>query len=149
MPDLVIREVSSVEELAEIWDVDDNQARLLWQLLGQLDDDELLIRIPEWLAEEKAAYGTGAPPTEIVGRIDQETEKAVHLSESVKASAITKVAHSIHLLEENEGDPDRNPWLDQRLARHRRTFQSRYDEPGLADGWLPKSQIKRAVRRRE
>lgn len=104
--------VSLVEELATVWSVNEDEARLLWQLFGQLDDDELLIRIPEWLAEGKAAYGVGAPPTEIVGRIDRETEKAIHLAESVKASAITKTAHSIHLLEANEGDPDRNDWLD-------------------------------------
>lgn len=55
----------------------DDDTRLLWQLLGQLDDDEVLIRIPAWLAEEKAEYTEGAPPTEVVGHIERETEKAI------------------------------------------------------------------------
>ena len=147
MPELDIREVSSFEEFSETWGAEGEDARLLWQLLGQLDTDEVLVRIPEWLAETKMAYGKGASPTEIVGRVDRETEKAIHLADSVKASAIARTAHSIHLLEANEGDPERNDWLDRRLAQHRRMFQDRYDEPGLADGWLPKSQIERVVRR--
>jgi hypothetical protein len=35
----------------------------------------VLIQIPEWLAEKKAGYADGAPPTEVVGRTERETEK--------------------------------------------------------------------------
>ncbi|WP_396612896.1 hypothetical protein ACH9L7_06400 [Haloferax sp. S1W] len=33
--------------------ITEDDTRLLWELLGQLDDDELLIQIPEWLADKK------------------------------------------------------------------------------------------------
>lgn len=152
MVPLEITEVSTFDEFVETWPdsdeaVDETAARLLWQLMGQLDEDELLVRIPAWLAEEKAAFGTSAAPTVIVGRMARETEKAIFMEETFEATKLAKVAHSIDLLEPREGDPDRNKWLDRRLAEHRRTWDKRYEEPGLADGWLPKSQILKAVRR--
>lgn len=145
MPDLDVLEVATHEEFAQEWGEGDT--RLLWQLLGQLDDDEVLIRIPEWLAEEKAGFVEGAPPTEVVGRIERETEKAILLDEPVSARPLMKLAHRIHELEQNEGDPDRNDWLDDRLAEHRRAFERREDVPELADGWLPKSQLQYVGRR--
>lgn len=147
MPTLDIREVTSYQEFVDVWDANTDQVRLFWQLLGQLDEDEVLIRIPAWLAEEKTAFGTGSSPTEIVGRIDRETDKAIRLSDSVAANAIAKGAHLIHHLEREDGNPDRTEWVENRLADHRRTFQARYDKPGLADDWLPKSQIQQVVRR--
>lgn len=147
MTDLDIREVSTYEEFVREWDADDT--RLFWQLLGQLDKDEVLVRIPEWLAEEKAGYVEGAPPTEVVGRIERETEKAILLADSATARPLMKLAHRIHELEQNEGDPDRNDWLDDRLAEHRRAFEKREDIPELNDEWLPKSQFQHVVRRRD
>lgn len=146
MTDLDVLEVATYEEFVQEWG--DADTHLLWQLLGQLDDDEVLVRIPEWLAEEKAGYIEGAPPTEVVGRIERETEKAILLDDTAAAQPLMKLAHRIHELEQNEGDPDRNDWLDDRLAEHRRAFEEREDVPELAEGWLPKSQLQCVVRRR-
>jgi len=49
---------------------------MLWQLLGLLPEDELLVQPFGWLAEEKVGYVKGNVPTEFVGRIEEETEKA-------------------------------------------------------------------------
>lgn len=146
MSDLNVREVATYEEFESEWDGGD--IHLLWQLLGQLDGEEVLVRIPDWLADEKVGYVDGAPPTEVVGRIERETEKAILLDDTAAARPLMKVAHRIHNLEQNEGDPDRNEWLDDRLAEHRREFENRENVPKLADGWLPKSQILGVVRRR-
>lgn len=147
MTDLDVTEVTTYEELAQEWG--DGDTQLMWQLLGQLDDDEVLVQIPEWLAEEKAGYAGGAPPTEVVGRIERETEKAILLADSGAARSLMKLAHRIHELEQDEGDLDRNEWLDDRLAEHRRAFESREDVPALSDEWLPKSQLQHVVCRRE
>lgn len=147
MSDLDIREVATYEEFVQEWD--DGDTRLLWQLLYQLESDELLIRIPEWLAEEKVGYIEVAPPTEVVGRIERETEKAILLDDTAAARPLLKLAHRIHELEQKEGDPDRNEWLDDRLAKHRQEFEEREDVAELADGWLPKSQLQCVIRRRE
>lgn len=146
MTDLDVREVATYEEFVQVWDTDDGQTHLLWQLLGQLDDEEVLLRIPEWLAAEKAGFVDGAPPTEVVGRIEHETEKAVQVGDAAAARPLMKLAHRIHQLERNEGDPDRNDWLNDRLTDHRRAFESRDEVPTLADEWLPKSQIETIVR---
>jgi hypothetical protein len=149
MTDPDIQEVDSYEEFANEWDEgNENTTRLLWQLLCQLDDEEVLVQIPEWLAEEKAGYVDGAPPTEVVGRIERETEKAILLGDSAAARPLMKLAHRIHELERTEDDSDRNEWLDDRLAEHRQAFESREDVPELADGWLPKSQLQHVIRRR-
>lgn len=50
----------------------EDKIQLLWQLLGQLDPDELLIQIPNWLAEQKVEFVDGSPPAEFIGRIDLE-----------------------------------------------------------------------------
>lgn len=147
MADLNVREVATYEEFTQEWG--DGETRLLWQLLGQLDSDEVLIQIPEWLAEEKVGYVEGTPPTEVVGRIDRETEKAILLEDSAAARPLMKLAHRIHQLEQDEDDPDRNEWLDDRLAEHRQAFERREDVPTLADGWLPKSQLQHVIRRQE
>lgn len=147
MPGLDVQEVATYEEFAEVWDADGNETRLLWQLLGQLDEDEVLIRIPEWLAAEKAGFVDGAPPTEVVGRIARETEKAIQVDDAASARPLRKLAHRIHELERDETDPDRDEWLDERLADHRRAFERREDVPTLADEWLPKSQLQTVVRR--
>lgn len=147
MTDLDVQGVATYEEFVQVWDTDDGQTHLLWQLLGQLDDEEVLLRIPEWLAAEKAGFLDGAPPTEVVGRIEHETEKAVQLDDAASARPLMKLAHRIHQLERNEGDFDRNDWLNDCLTDHRRAFESRDNVPMLADEWFPKSQIETVVRR--
>ncbi|MFC7157768.1 hypothetical protein ACFQPA_20295 [Halomarina halobia] len=39
--------------------ITEDETRLFWQLLGQLAPDELLFRLPEWLAEEKVGFVEG------------------------------------------------------------------------------------------
>lgn len=149
MPDIDVLEVATHEEFTEVWPADGDESRLLWQLLEQLGEDEVLIRIPVWLAAEKAGFVDGAPPTEVVGRIARETEKAIQVDDAASARPLMKLAHRIHELERSEGDPDRDDWLDERLADHRRAFESREDVPTLADEWLPKSQLQTVVRRQD
>jgi hypothetical protein len=150
MTELDIREVTSYEEFVREWgESNEDTTRLLWQLLGQLADDEVLVQLPEWLAEKKAGYVDGAPPTEVVGHIERETENAILLGDSAATRQLMKLAHRIHQLEQNENDPERNDWLDDRLAEHREAFREREDVPELADEWLPKSQLQSVVRRPE
>lgn len=77
--------------------------------MGQLDPDELLIKIPEWLAEENIGYVDGGTPTEFVGRIERETEKAILFADSASAHPLMRFAHRITNLEEgsDHADPDR------------------------------------------
>ena len=110
-------------------------------------DDEVLLRIPTWRAKEKMVDKTGSTPTELVGQNDREAEKAIHLGASVKASAIAKTSHTIDLLEPIPLNPDRNEWRNHRVAEHQRTVRKHFEEPGLADGWLPKTQIESIVKR--
>ena len=146
MAELEIQEVAGFDAFSSLWPDAENETRLYWQLLGQLDPDETLIRLPEWLAEEATGYVQGAVPTTFIGRIDQETEMAIRFGHSASATDVLKLAHRIHELERNEG-ADRNEWLDRRLAEHRRKFRKRKGAVTLSDEWLPKSQIELAVRR--
>lgn len=132
--------------------ITEDETRMLWQLLGELSRDELLIRIPEWLAKEKVGFVDGATPTIFVGRIDRETEKAIRFIDSASARPLMKLAHRISHFEEgieNVGgsDDDRRKWLERRLEAKRREFESRDDVPGLSEEWLPKSQLLDVVRR--
>lgn len=156
MADLEIAEYREYDAFAQDWSADggsqeETEARLRWQLLGQLDDDELLIQLPEWLANEKVGFVDGATPTEFVGRIDQETKQTIRFIESAAAQSLSKRAHRIQKLEESvesgAEDADREEWLTDRLEEHRQAFEQREDAPGLAEEWLPKNQVQRAVRR--
>ena len=130
--------------------INEDKTRLLWQLLGQLENDELLIQIPQWLADQKVGFIDGTTPTEFVGRIDRETEKAILFTDSAAARSLTKLAHRIHQLEtsiEHANDDDRQEWMENRLQQIRERFESREDATALSEEWLPKSQIQRAIRR--
>lgn len=130
--------------------INENETQLLWQLLGQLNSDELLIQIPKWLAEQKVGFVDGTTPTEFVGRIDRETDKAILYTDSAAARSLTKLAHRIHQLEnslEHADDSDRHEWIVNRLQQVRERFESRDDATTLSEEWLPKSQIQLAVRR--
>lgn len=147
MADLDITEYTTYAEFAGAWDASDTDTRMLWQLLGQLDEEEVLIELPEWLAEEKVGFVDGATPTAFVGRIERDTEKAVRLADSASAQSLMKRAHRIHELEQTTDDPDRNEWLDRQLREHRRKFEKRTDAVTLKDEWLPKSQLQSIVQR--
>ena len=130
--------------------INEDKTRLLWQLVGQLEDDELLIQIPQWLADQKVGFIDGTTPTEFVGRIDRETEKAILFTDSAAARSLTKLAHRIHQLEhsiENAADDDRRDWMINRLQQVQERFESRDDMTTLSEEWLPKSQIQLAIRR--
>ena len=134
--------------------ITEDETRMLWQLLGELSKDELLIRIPEWLAEEKVGFVDGATPTIFVGRIDRETAKAIRFIDSASARPLMKLAHRIYHFEEGienvgDSDDDRQKWLERRLKANRREFENRDDVPGLSEEWLPKSQLLNVVRRSE
>ena len=148
MADLAITECATYEEFTRTWDEPNADTRLLWQLLGQLEPDEVLVQLPEWLAEDKVGYVDGSTPTAFVGRIERETEKAILFSDSADARSLMKLAHRMHQLEEGNATGERQEWLDERLADHRRSFEEREDVVPLQDEWLPKSQLSRVVRRR-
>lgn len=148
MADLTITECATYEEFTRAWDGSESDTRMLWQLLGQLDPDEVLVQLPEWLAEEKVGYVDGATPTAFVGQIKRETEKAVLFGDAADARSLMKLAHRMHQLEEGNAAGDSREWLDERLADHRRAFEEREDAVPLQDEWLPKSQLRRVVRRR-
>lgn len=147
MTNLDVQVVATYEAFVDAWPDDDLDTRLVWQLLGQLEADEVLVRLPEWLAEEKAGFAEGSPPTAVIGRIERDTEQAILLADSAAARPLMKLAYRIHQLEGAEGDQDRAEWLDDRLAKHRRAFETRDDAPPLADELLPKSQLQAVVRR--
>ena len=147
MADLTITEYTTYEEFARAWEGSDADTRMLWQLLGQLDRDEVLIKIPDWLAEEKVGYVDGATPTMFVGRIERETERAVLFSELADAHPLMKLAHRMDHLEQGSEDADRDEWLDERAEDHQRAFEEREDVVILQDEWLPKSQIHHVFRR--
>lgn len=132
--------------------ISEDETRMLWQLLGQLQEDEVLIRIPEWLADEKVGYVDGRTPTTFVGHINRETEKAIQFTDSASARPLMKLAHRIHHFEngiENVGDTDqdRREWLERRLHQTRSEFESRENVTGLSEEWLPKSQLINIIRR--
>ncbi|MFC4990572.1 hypothetical protein [Saliphagus infecundisoli] len=152
MTEVEIHEYRDYERFAQDWADDDVTTRQVWQLLGQLKDDELLIHLPEWLAEQKVGFVDGATPTAFVGRITRDTDDAIRFSDAAAVPPLLKLAHRIHQLEKginNAGDDDsRREWLEDRLADNRESFDQREDAVGLAEEWLPKSQIERAIRRR-
>ena len=67
--------------------------RQLWQLLGLLDDEKLVLQLPGWLAEEKVGSTESATPTLFVGRVTRETEKAVLFEDSAAARPLMSLAH--------------------------------------------------------
>lgn len=152
MPELDISEYSDQSTFARDWEDyenplygQDEDLQMLWQLLGLLDADELLIHLPEWLAEEKVGFVDGKAPTVFVGRIEDETEKAILVKDSASARSLMKLAHRIdHLqqgLEKVTDDEQRREHLQNRLEEKREEFEKRDDVVELQNEWLPKSQI--------
>lgn len=143
----------SLEEARERGLLDEQRTRQLWQLLGLLGTDELLVRLPEWLAEEKVEATDRATPTMFVGRISRETEDAILFEESAAARPLMGLAHKIHSLERGIGNTgagtDRREQSEDRLRDYYQQFRDRDDLPSLSDEWLPKSQLVTALQRRE
>lgn len=152
MAEIDIDEFSDYGTVAREWaHHDEGTATLVWQLLDELSDDELLVKLPEWLAEEKVGYTSGGTPTEFVGRIEEETEKTIRFANASAAWPLGQVAHRISALEDGRDtvglDDDRRDWLERRLKDNRNAFEQRENMLGLREEWLPKSQIAAAVRR--
>lgn len=148
--DALTEQSISLEEARDRDLITEDETQLLWQLLGQLDSEELLIQIPQWLAEQKVGFVDGSPPTEFIGRIDRETKKAILFADSALTRSVMKLAHRIHQLEnslEHIDDDDRRDWMVNRLQQVRERFERRDDVTALSEEWLPKSQIQLAVRR--
>ena len=151
--DELITEYATYETFVRDWeDSTENELRMLWQLLGELEDDEVLIRLPMWLAEENVGFVDGTTPTLFVGRLDRETEKAIRFVDSAAAEPLMKHAHRIHHIENgletiDHTDTQRREWLEERLRKTRREFEIRDDVTSLTTEWLPKSQLLAIIRR--
>jgi hypothetical protein len=145
---LTVDMYSDFEEFCREYPATETDARMLWDLLGQVSDDKLLIKLSDWVAEEKVGFVEGSVPTEFVGQIEEETNDAIKFSDAFAARSIMKLAHRIHRLEQNEGDRDGGDWSNRRLQEHRQRFEERGEAETLQDEWLPKSQISHVVKRR-
>ena len=151
--DALVTEYTNYEDFADDWDdSSENETRMLWQLLGQLADDEVMLRLPEWLAEANIGFVDGAIPTIFVGRLDRETEQAVRVVDSAAAGRLMKQAHRLHHFEEgirNVGcsDEERRQWLEDRRRKTRREFEARDSVTSLREEWIPKSQLLNVARR--
>lgn len=156
--DLELRVYGDADEFTGEWQqlgYTANEAEQYWALLSELKPTELLIQLPEWLAAEKIGFIDGATPTEFVGRIDTESERAIRFTASAAARPLSRLAHRIQSLEnginrlqdEGDPDPDRMQWLQRQLNKKRRAIDAREDVPALSDEWLPKSQIEFIGRR--
>ena len=143
----------SLEEARKRGLLNERTTRKLWRLLGLLDSEELLVQVPEWLADKKCEPTDRPTPTMFVGYISRETEAAILLKGSTAARPLMGLAHRIHALEngiENtRADTDRHERLAERLQDNYQQFCDREDLPSLSDEWLPKSQLVAAVRRCE
>ena len=121
-------------------------------MLGLLDPEELLVQLPEWLAEKKVESADRTTPTVFVGYISTETADAIRFEASAPAQPLLGLAHRMHSLEKGinrtESGTDRYERLTNRFQEHERKFYNRDRLPSRADKWLPKSQIGTAVRRR-
>lgn len=53
MTELEIHEYRNYERSAPDWKDNDVATRQVWQLLGRLEDENILIQIPDWLADQK------------------------------------------------------------------------------------------------
>ena len=121
----------------------------VWALLCELDADQLFIRIPRWLADQKIGFIDGGTPTDFIGRIDRETGKAVLFTESMSARSLFRQAHLIQHMEQrltDLSDADQRSRVESRLQTHREEFTTRPEHPALDEEWLPKSQIELALR---
>ena len=141
----------TLEEARERGLLNEQGTRQLWQLLGLLDEGELVIQLPEWLAAEKVDFTERATPTLFVGRVTQETEKAILFEASAAAQPLMALAHRIHSLEDGLSntahDADRRGWLENRLQELLDAFEARDEMVSLRDEWIPKSQVRLAIRR--
>ena len=122
----------------------------VWALLCELDTDQLFIRIPRWLADQKIGFIDGGTPMDFIGRVDRETEKAVLFVESMPARSLFRQAHLIQHMDQrlaDLSDSDRRSRVKSRLEKHRAEFTTRPEHPVFDEEWLPKSQIDLALRR--
>jgi len=60
MPSFAIQTYTTYEEFAADWSAPEKETRMTWQLLEQIDDDEVLVELPQWLADENVGYTKGS-----------------------------------------------------------------------------------------
>ena len=132
MPDFAIQTYTAYEAFAADWAAPDKETRMTWQILDQIDEDEVVIELPQWLADQNVGYTQGSVPTAFVGRIATESDEAIQLADSTAAQSIRKLAHRISQLEQSDLD-EQDEWLDDRLAEHREEFNQRDDAIALND----------------
>lgn len=132
--------------------LDERDIRYLWVLLDLLDEDRVVIHIPDWLSEKKLDVSARDNFNIFVGPVSRETEDALFFENAEAARPLMQFAHRIRSLEngiENTkvGD-DRRASLETQLRDKRRNFENRDGGLGLTRTWIPKSQIISAVQRR-
>lgn len=141
----------SLEKARDRGLLNEQPTRQLWQLLGRLDSDELLVQLPEWLATEKLQPMERTTPTTFVGSISRETEDAILFESSAAARPLMGLAHRMHSLEKGiertANTTDRHDQLVEQFRALERKFTAREDLPSLSEEWLPKSQLITAIRR--
>jgi hypothetical protein len=142
---------STLDDARERGLLNEQGTRQLWQLMGLLDDEEVVIQLPEWLADEKVGPTDRATPTLFVGRVARQTEKAFFFENSAAARPLMALAHRVHSLEaglsNTAADDDRRGWLERRLQEKQAAFDARDELVALRDEWIPKSQVQVAYRR--
>jgi hypothetical protein len=160
MESLTIHEYATYEAFTEAHSqhgVSETEQPLVWALLTELRPEEVFLRLPRWLADEKVGYTDGGTPTTFVGQIDRSTDKAIHVIDSAAARPLMKRAHRIQQLEASltdgsspdhaaPADDQQRAWLERKLRDHRDTFADRTERVSLRDEWLPISQIETVIR---
>ena len=144
-PLVVFNDTVSNETFAADWDEPAKETRMTWQLLDPIDDREVLIELPQWLADENVGYTQGAVPTAFIGRIETESEQAIQFTDAVATKSLRKLAHRISQLEQSDS-AEQDDWV---LADHREEFTNRADAVSLNTERLPKAEITRAIKRPE
>ena len=81
MPELDIQTYTAYNEFAADWAAPDKETRMTWQLLAQIDDHEVLVELPQWLADENVGYTQGSVPTAFVGRIATKSDETIQFAD--------------------------------------------------------------------
>lgn len=134
-----VTEISEYDDFADGWmeDTGEIETRLLWHLLRQLEQGEVLFRLSDSYTD------LGGDSNTFIGLVDDETEDGIRFTDVTPALKIAEHAYHIHTLGTEATQLDRAGWIDERLGEHRAVFE---DRPTLGDQWVPKSEINRIVK---
>lgn len=138
------RDGLSVEAARKWGFIDETRTSLLWYLLGQIEPDEVLVRVTEsFAADALDGLGDGGPA--FVARIEEETEEAIRFTDIAPAYGMAKHAYHIQKLGSEETHYDPVGWVDERLEAHRAAFDNRAT---IDSERIPKSEIENVIRKR-